>query len=261
MGAEHQPVVVTRDGAVAVVRLNEPETLNALSPTIKQGLDQAIPGLVADPEVRAIVLTGEGRAFCAGGDIRSMDERKTVAMRRRMQASHRWLNILFACEKPIVTAVNGAAVGAGFSLALLGDLVCVAQSARFRAGFPGLGAVPDLGLAYTLPRAIGMNRAKDLLLTNRDVDAAEALAIGLAARVFDDAGLLDQSVQLAATLAAGPSVSLGLTKRLLHRAYEMSAEAFLENEAFAQTTAFGSDDFAEGVAAFRGKRRPNYRGA
>ena len=176
-GNEHRSVLLRREGAVAVVTLNEPGSLNALSGGIKAGIEETLPALIVDPEIRAIVLTGTGRAFCAGGDIRAMDDRATVSMRRRMQRSYRWLIPLLTADKPVVTAVNGIAAGAGFSLALAGDVVVASTAAAFKPGFPGIGAVPDLSLAWTLPRAVGMLRAKDILLFNREVPAAEARAI------------------------------------------------------------------------------------
>jgi 2-(1,2-epoxy-1,2-dihydrophenyl)acetyl-CoA isomerase len=253
-------VVSERDGPVAILRLNEPETLNALSPAIKAGLKATVLAALDDPAVRVIVLTGEGRAFCAGGDIRAMDERRPVVVRARLQALHRWLAALLTTEKPVVTAVNGVAAGAGLSLALTGDIVCAAHTARFKAGFPGIGAVPDLAVAYTLPRAVGLKRAADILLTNRDVTAEEALAMGLVSRLFAAEELMAGVLEIAHQLARGP-LSLGLTKRLLQGAFQQPLETFLEAEALAQATAFGSEDFAEGVAAFRGKRKPTFGGA
>lgn len=253
-------VLVERVGAVGLVRLNEPRTLNALSAGIKAGLSAAVNDLTVDPSVRAIVLTGEGRAFCAGGDLRSMDERRTVAVRRRMQATHDWVLRLLTCEKPVLTAVNGVAAGAGFSMALFGDIVCAAEDARFKAGFPGIGTVPDLAIAYLLPRAVGSIRAKDILLANEEIPAAAAHAMGFVSRLFAPQDLLARTLDLAQALARGPSVSFGLTKRLVARAHELPLEAFLEAEAFAQTTAFGSTDFAEGVSAFKDKRKAEFSG-
>lgn len=253
-------VLVERREGVGIIRFNEPATLNALSAGIKAGMAAAVADLLPDREVRAILITGEGRAFCAGGDIRSMNEHATVAVRRRMQASHDWLGKLHGCEKPIVTAINGVAAGAGFSIALVGDVVCAADDAKFKAGFPGIGAVPDLAIAYALPRAVGAIRAKDILLTNREIPAAEAFSMGIASRIVPAAKLMDEAMGIATALARGPSVSFGLTKRLIARAYELPLEAFLEQEAFAQMTAFGSDDFKEGVAAFQAKRKPEFRG-
>ena len=259
--SEAQPaMIVERHGPVALLRMNEPRTLNALSGPLKQGFIEAVPQITTDPSVRAIVLTGEGRAFCAGGDIRSMDQRETVAVRRRMQTTHDWVQRLLTCEKPILTAVNGVAAGAGFSLALFGDIVCAADDATFKAGFPGLGAAPDLAIAYFLPRAVGATRAKDILLTNEVVPAARGYEMGFVSRLFPADQLLERTMELATQVANGPTVSLGLTKRLVARAHELPLEAFLEQEAYAQMTAFGSADFDEGVKAFREKRKAAFRG-
>lgn len=140
-------VVDTREGAVAVLRLNEPESLNALSAGIKDGLAAAIPRAIADPGVRSILLPGTGRAFCSGGDIRTMVNPRPVEVRARVRRSHEWLLPLIQSDKAVVIALNGIAAGAGFSLALAGDIIVASQHASFRAGFPGIGAVPDLGLA------------------------------------------------------------------------------------------------------------------
>lgn len=168
-------VVITRKGQVVLVRLNEPKSMNALSAGIRDGLHGNLPAMIDDPEVRCIVITGTGDAFCAGGDIRNMGVKPAPAIRTRMQNSHgRFVSRLLKAEKPVITAVNGAAAGAGFSLALLGDIVIASKSAYFLTAFSRLGACPDLGLLATLPRAIGMARAKDILLTSRKVSADEA---------------------------------------------------------------------------------------
>jgi len=258
--ATEPSVRVERNGAVATLVLNEPRSMNAMSAGIKAGIEDNLPGLLADPLVRAIVITGTGKAFCAGGDIRSMDDRGTLSVKTRMTRSYRWLIPLLTADKPIICAVNGAAAGAGLSLALTGDIILASRDARFKAGFPGLGAAADLGLAYTLPRAIGYQRASDILLTNREVSADEAHAMGLAARLTDPEALMATAMETARALAAGPTVSLALTKRLLRRAYELPIEGFLEFEAMSQVVAFGSEDFDEGVAAFKGKRKPDFRG-
>src|SRR5664279_2562317 len=207
-------VIVERRDDIALLRLNQPQTMNALSPAIKRGLETGVPELMGDSAVRCIIITGTEKAFCAGGDISNMADRSAPSVRERMHPSHGWVKLLLAGEKPVVAAVNGAAAGAGFSLAMMCDFVLLADNAYFKAGFPGLGAAPDLGLALTLPRAIGMLRAKDLLMTNRRLDPAEAVACGAATRVVAAVQLMDDAIALAEQLASGPATSLGLTKSL-----------------------------------------------
>jgi 2-(1,2-epoxy-1,2-dihydrophenyl)acetyl-CoA isomerase len=256
-----ESVVISRKGGVALIRLNEPKSMNALSAGIREGFYGALPGLLEDPEVRCIVITGTGDAFCAGGDIRNMGVKPAPAIRSRMQNSHgRFISRLLKAEKPVITAVNGAAAGAGFSLALLGDVILASRSAYFLTAFSRLGACPDLGLLATLPRAIGMARAKDILLTSRKVTADEAWQMGLVSRVVEPAALLDTAMETAEALAAAPTVTIGLIKRLLLRAYDTSIDEFLDQEAFAQAIAQSTEDFIEGVEAFRGKRKPKFKG-
>lgn len=258
--AEHS-VIVTRKGGTALIQLNEPKSMNALSAGIRDGFYGALPGLLDDPEVRCIVITGTGDAFCAGGDIRNMGVKPAPAIRSRMQNSHgRFISRLLKAEKPVITAVNGAAAGAGFSLALLGDIILASKSAYFLTAFSRLGACPDLGLLATLPRAIGMARAKDILLTSRKITADEAWQMGLVSRVVEPAALLDTAMETAEALAAAPTVTIGLIKRMLLRAYDTSIDEFLDQEAFAQAIAQSTEDFIEGVEAFRGKRKPQFKG-
>ncbi|MGV2978625.1 enoyl-CoA hydratase/isomerase family protein [Camelimonas sp. ID_303_24] len=254
---QQDAVLVERRGHIAIVRLNREESRNALQPAIKAGLQTHIPVLMADPTVRALVLTGTGKAFCAGGDIRDMQERGGPAIRARLQRSHSWAERILAGEKPVIAAVNGAAAGAGLSLALLCDIVLSSDKAFFKAGFPGLGAVPDLALAMTLPRAVGQARARDLLLTNRRVEPDEAMAMGIVSRVIPDGKVLEEAIKLAEELAEGPAVSLGLTKSMLNNAYRQ-VDDFLAFEAMAQAIAFDSKEFAEGVAAFLEKRKARF---
>lgn len=253
-------VVVTREGAVAIVRLNEPKTFNAMSPTLRAGLIEKIPDLVDDEAVRAIVITGTGTAFCAGGDIRAMKPRDPHGSLKRLTGHHRWAASLLKSRKPVVTAVNGVAAGAGVSLALMGDIILASRESYFTTAFTRLGACPDLGLIATLPRAIGMVRARDLLLTSRKVEAEEAWRMGLVSRVVEPASLMATALEVATELARGPTVTFGLIKQLLLRAYEPSIDNFLEAEAFGQAMAQSSDDFVAGAEAFLAKRKPVFQG-
>ncbi|MBL6457400.1 enoyl-CoA hydratase/isomerase family protein [Belnapia sp. T6] len=254
-----EAVTVERVGKVALIRLNRPKTRNAMSVEIKAGLSSAFPALMSDHSVRCVVLTGSENAFCAGGDLTNMQDRRAPAVRERLQAAHAWTQLLLTGETPVIGAVNGAAAGAGFALAMLCDVLLMSETAYFQAGFPAIGAVPDLGLALTLPRAVGVARAREILLTNRRIAAAEAVALGIAARAVTPDRLMEDVMAMAAGIAAGPRLSTGLTKQLLNQAYG-PIERFMQEEAMAQAVAFGGDEFPEGVDAFLNKRKPNFGG-
>jgi 2-(1,2-epoxy-1,2-dihydrophenyl)acetyl-CoA isomerase len=256
-------VKVERHGGVAVLRLDDPSAMNALSPAIKAGMEKNVHPLLADPSVRAMVITGTGKAFCAGGDIRAMrapEGRKAPAVRARMKEAHAWARALLDCDKPVVAAVNGAAVGGGLALALLADLVVASREAYFMSGYSRLGALPDLGLLQTLPWAIGSLRAKEMILLNRRYSADEAVAIGLANRAVAPERLMPEALEMAEEIAAGPAAMLSMSKVMMKRAYEASVEEFFEREAIAQAVAFGSAEFNEGVEAFLAKRKPRFTG-
>lgn len=252
---------VERHGGVLTVAMNRVASRNALDASMKDALQAAVETFCADAALRCLVITGTERVFCAGGDLRTLsDERRPTEVRQRMAQMHGIARRLTACEKPVITAINGAAVGAGFGLALLGDIVVASDDAFFMAGFPKVGAVPDAGVIYHLPRAVGMVQAKDILLTNRKVDAAEALAIGLVSRVLPKESFAADVLALATQLASGPAVSLGLTKALLNHSHRDGIDDFLTREQLAQAVAFGTDDFAEGNRAFMEKREPRFEG-
>lgn len=256
-------VELERHGPIAVLRLNDPGAMNALSPAVKKGMETNVPLVLADASVRAIVITGTGKAFCAGGDIRAMQDpegRRAPAVRTRMQATHAWSRALLDGDKPVVAAVNGPAVGGGLALALLADIVIASTSAYFMSGYSKLGALPDLGVLQTLPWAIGSLRAKEMILLNRRYSAEEAVAIGLANRAVPADTLMQEALAVAQELADGPGPMLTMSKVMMKRAYESSVEEFFEREAVAQGIAFGSSAFAEGVDAFLHKRRPNFAG-
>lgn len=254
----HEPVIIDHHGDVVVVTLNAPTKRNALEARVVQRLETLLPKLLSDESVRCLVITGAGDSFCAGGDVSGFKERDASSIRSQMQLVHGWTKLLLTAEKPIVAAVNGAAAGGGFSLALLCDIVLASNAAYFQAAFPGLGAAPDLGLALTLPRAIGASRAKDILLTNRRVEAAEAQQIGITKCTVPADRLHKEALELAMELAKGPTGSFGLTKVLMNRAFD-SVEEFFATEALVQAIAFSSREFEEGVAAFLNKRRPDFR--
>ncbi len=249
-----------RRGPILILRMDDPETMNALSGPIRDGLAREVPKAIADPEIRVLILTGTGKAFCAGGDIRSMSNRAAPGVRQRIKGVHDWSAQLLTSETLCLTAINGAAAGAGFGIALLGDMIFASAEAIFKAGFPGVGAIPDIGLGYTLPRAVGHQRAMEILTLNRTITAEEAERIGLVQGIFPTATLLDEVVSVAEKLAASP-LSVNMTKTLLRRGHDEGLELYHEFEQAMQAIAFNTEDFGEGVEAFLQKRKPTFRGA
>lgn len=247
---------------VATLTLNRPERLNALNLELKARLADAIAEIGGRSDIRAVVLTGAGRAFCSGGDVREMDAaRNSHEVRERLLAMHRKVIIpLTRIEKPVIAVINGPAVGAGFSLALACDFVFAAESASFSMIFTQRGLVPDSGIAYMLPRLIGMAQAKELAYTGRKIDAVEARQLGLVLRVEPDAEVMERAVEFARLLAGGASVALGLTKRLLDRSLQSTIDEMADYEACVVAIAVATEDHAEGIKAFAEKRAPRFTG-
>lgn len=249
------------EGAVAKVVLNRPEKLNALSWEMRQQLREHLERLRFDDAIRAIIITGEGRGFCSGADVGRMQRGGLRAEREKLQqGSHTYLRVLHAIEKPVIAAVRGPAVGIGWSIALACDLVVASETARFAQVFRRLGLAPDGGAVWLLTRRIGLARAKELVFTARFVDVQEALSLGLVNYVVPDGELMTKAEALATDLASGPTFALGLAKKLFHMASGPSYEEFLDYEAFVQPQLDNTEDHREGVAAFREKRTPHFKG-
>jgi 2-(1,2-epoxy-1,2-dihydrophenyl)acetyl-CoA isomerase len=259
---DEQPILLDVADGVATVTLNRPDALNALNTELKARFEEIVVELRDRDDVRAVLITGAGRAFCAGGDLKDMQTDKTPAgERRRMQRILTTILLpLTKLEKPVVSAVNGHCHGAGVSIAIAADVTIAAESAVFSLAFSRVGLVPDWGALFLLPRRVGITRAKELVFTARRFGAAEALELGLVSQVVPDAELLTTAKELATRLAQGPTIVLGMSKRLLDQSLLLAPEDMAELEAYAQAIAVASEDHQEGLRAFAEKRDPRFSG-
>jgi enoyl-CoA hydratase/carnithine racemase len=262
MTSHHLRVERPSDG-VALLVLDNPDQRNAMSDAMTEAWSAAVRDLAGDPTVRAVVVTGEGSAFCSGGDTSWIagDPDATVDdLRRRMLPFYRaWLAIR-SLEVPTIAAVNGAAIGAGLCLALACDIRYAATSARLGAPFVKLGMHPGMAATWSLPEVVGPAAARDLLLTGRVVGADEALRLGLVSRVIDDAAFLDEVLAVAADGAAPAPIASRLTKLALADGGHATYDASLQWEALAQPVTLATEDLQEGIRAAREKRPPEFRG-
>jgi len=247
-------------GAVAVVTLARPERLNALTVEMREALGTAFEQAAREPAVRAVLLQGEGRGFCASGDVTKMGEFTAATGRVHIARAHRMVRNLANIEKPVVAAVRGPVAGIGWSMALACDVIVASETAQFSQVFRHVGLVPDGGAIYFLTQHLGLLRAKELVYSGRRVDAAEALSLGLVNRVVADADLDAAAWAEAESLAQGPTFALGVAKKMFKLMYQPDLETLLDAEAWAQGLALLTDDHQEGLRAFLDKRPPRFTG-
>ncbi len=254
-------VDVSVDGPVATLTLNRPQARNAIDDAMRSELVAALGGLEADQAVRAVILTGAGKSFCAGGDVSGMQERLSapadaVAYNgwRRQRQTHHSIAALHGLSKPTIAAVNGHAVGLGCDMALACDFIVAARSALFAMSFIKRGLVSDGGGLYFLPRRVGLPKAKELIFTGREVRPDEALAIGLIDRVADDEALLGSAREWALELSGGSPTVIALTKPILDRAFETGEEQLFALGRQAQAICYTSAEHHASVRAFLNKR-------
>ena len=262
MDSTPTPVLVERDDAVSILTLNRPDRLNAVSPDLYKELTTALEQIAEDRSVRSVVLTGAGRGFCVGADLKSHAEGPMSDEERRQYIdSAQAVNLMIQQSRvPVVAAVNGHAIGAGLELALSADFVLVAEEAKLRLPEVALGTFVGGGVTYRLPQRVGDLKARELILLGRFFSGKEAEAIGLANRALPAGDVLTAALAMAKELAAAAPLSMEQAKRLLNAAAESTAEATLADEARTLDRIMQTEDWAEGVQAFAAKRPPKYSG-
>lgn len=255
------PLLFERRGTVAVLTLNRPVAGNSFDVPLARAMMEAAIICDEDASIRCVMITGNGRLFCAGGDVdgfANAGEGAGALIKEITAYLHMAISRFARMGKPLVTAVNGPAAGAGFSLAMLGDLVLAARSAHFTLAYTAIGLTPDGGATWLLPRLVGLRRAQELVLTNRRVPAEEAVGMGLITRVVDDGSLLEEANKLATQLAAGATQALGQARRLLLSSFDSSLETHMEMESRSIGEAARSPHGREGASAFLAKRKAEF---
>jgi 2-(1,2-epoxy-1,2-dihydrophenyl)acetyl-CoA isomerase len=258
-----QPLLVERAGGIATLTLNRPTVGNSINLSLARSLMEASIACDDDDAVRCVVLTGAGKLFCGGGDVRSFAEagpKFPAFIQEVLSYLHVAIVRFLHMNKPLVTAINGPAAGAGFSLALLGDIALAARSASFVLAYGSIGLSPDGGSTWMLTRLVGLRRAQELAITNKRISSEEAAQMGLVTRIVEDAALRDEVRTVSAQLASAATGALGRTRNLLLQSFEASLEAQLEAESRAMVESSRSAESREGIGAYLEKRKPNYDG-
>ncbi len=262
----YQDLILDKKNGIAVITLNRPDKLNALG---KRLINEELPGAIAevgsDPDVRCVVVTGAGRGFCSGADVGQLLGGGVGNLSKRegkafMEPTGFYARDLRKIGKPTIAAVNGVAAGAGFSLALACDIRIASDVARFGVAQVKRGLIPDCGTTSTLPQAIGLSRALELMYTGDLIDAKEAERLGVVSRVVPLADLMKVTLDLAGKIARGPAIALALTKKLAYESVNETLEVHLDRESFALEVAEKTEDFGEGVKSFMEKREPVFKG-
>jgi 2-(1,2-epoxy-1,2-dihydrophenyl)acetyl-CoA isomerase len=246
------------DEQVATLTFNNPTKRNALEPAMREELAAALQQIQQDHSIRAVVLTGAGGHFCSGGDLKNIAAANldNSGWLLRMQTLHAWLQVLLTLDRPVIAAVDGAAAGAGFSLALAADFVLATPRAWFNMSFLKVGLVPEVGALYTLPRVVGVQRAKEIMLSARDIDAQEALRLGMVMELHEPEQLRPRAQAMARSFVGASPAAVALIKRSLGSALGGGLQDMLSAEAQAQALAAGTAEHREAVARFLNKQAP-----
>lgn len=258
--SDYQNILFSVEGAVATLTLNVPETMNALTIAMMDEVGDALTRIENEKSIRALILTGSGRGFCSGQNLKDQVPPGRDLTGVLMDSYLKAINGIRNCRVPVVVAVNGTAAGGGFSVALCGDFLIAARSAKFIQVFSRIGISPDLGSTYMLPRAIGRARALQLMMTNEPLDAEKALEWGLITEVLDDDQLMVRARKIAAQLASGPTYALHMTRRLVDEGEVNTFDQQFRRELESNSELLDMPDGIEGVQAFNDKRKAVFRG-
>lgn len=249
---------VTED--IAVITLNSAETLNALDPQLINELNRALDQVENDPEVKIVVLTGKGKAFSAGGNVKSMGERTTLETIEIMSHATKMITRITEMKKIFISAVNGYAMGAGFSLALASDIILAEKNAKFGLSFINMGLVPDCGLLHFLPKIVGPWKAKELIFSGAVITAEEAYQYRIVNRLVEEDQILPEGIKYAKKLAAGPFQAMTFVKTIIENTQYLDLNGTIQYENLAQSVLQQTADHKEGLQAFKEKRTPNFVG-
>jgi enoyl-CoA hydratase/carnithine racemase len=256
-------VLVERDGGVVTLTLNRPDVRNAMTVELTDAFTDAVASVRGDPDVRCVVVTGAGKAFCAGGDLSWVQpgpDADVPSIRAKMRAFYPRFLVIRSLDVPTIAAVNGAAIGAGLCVAMACDLRIAAQDAKLSTAFLRLGMHPGMAATYLLTRLVGTARAAELFFTARTIDGTEAERLGLVNRAVPQDRLREEAAALAGEIAANAPIPMGMTKRALYLAERADLETMLEYEGLAQPITMATADLLEGLAAAKEKRAPRFEG-
>lgn len=255
-----QSVLIEKNEHLGVIILNRPQSLNAMNADLVDEFHRALKVLVEDNDVRVIILTGAGRAFCAGGDLGYLESLNNDTKRKAFieQVGKMTLN-LRNCSKPVIAMINGVTAGAGVNLMLACDIVCSVDDAKFIQSFVNVGLVPDCGGMYLLKETVGLQKAKELMFTAQAISAKEAKDLNMVMHIYDKEKLRQETEKIAQKIAKGAPLAITYMKKMLNKSYA-NLEDFLDEEALVQTFCLGTNDCQEGINAFKEKRNPNFQG-
>lgn len=257
---EMEAITYTVLDGVATLTLNRPEQKNALDNVMRAEIAEVVAAIRHDRGIQALVIAGAGGVFCAGGDLRAMQETHGAeAARNRMKELYLWLEDLFSLDRPVIAAVDGPAYGAGFGLALAADLILATPRTRFCLSFMRMGVIPDCGITYTLPRMVGLQRAKELIFSAREFDAEEAKQIGIVSEIYPADQLAERARQIALSFTQASATAVSLTKSALNASFNSSLGTMLEMEANAQGVARSTEYHRDAVARFMSKQPPLFQ--